>query len=683
MDKTRKTLQRLRNTVTNISSSFNIKFNKKTKTPQNTQKNSENTLEKPKKSNNSYNTSSSSSLLSVNSVENNHSKSPNIQHTQDTFYNYLDVSVDYKQLIFATHNIRGGFQSKKDNIIKLMVTKKIDFLHICETKERDSNFDIAKSKAHIKYTVPFNNDFCKFFFIINNPDKESTGSGSRLIISEQLHNQLESTVISTQGRYITNIFNFKNNTKIYTHSLYLPSYDVKHVKTYEDIISKLYGELDKQPHKTNHVTLILGDLNLAKLHEIRLSSRVKKKSVDPSRDDIIGNLSNAMGLIIQKYDLVHIGEKFGHKTTPTHYPSDPKKTPSTIDYFFGSKNLCNKITEFDILNTNVNYYSSDHRLVLVSIDHPNANLAKNKKYYSMSRDLPTHDQQYKIKDMDADQWNIFQLEINQKAYISFESYLTDTSFNNHSPQNFVNGRMRKIQEDIEDALKLANVNKYIRGAPKRNEFPLHIRRQFNQLYQLASLKRYLKDKVSVLENKNNFLEVNNNLNQDQQDPIDLKEILDVFNKHWKHKRKWLTKLLRFNNIVPINALPLVLDTVLELDRIISFINQLEGLINKQLTLDRSTWDTEQIKKFINRRDDDIKTNNKRMLNSILERHPRKITLDRIKYTENDEIKFSNDRNKITEITNHHFQNIGSSSSSASKYDPLIGLDDYWKKFYQK
>ncbi|PKY59639.1 hypothetical protein RhiirA4_515966 [Rhizophagus irregularis] len=129
--------------------------------------------------------------------ENDHLISPNTQHTQPTFHNYLDVSFDYKQIVFATHNIQGGFQSKKDKIIELMVTHKIDFLHICETNERDNNFDITKSKAHIKYPVPFNNDFCKFFFIINNPDENKMGSGSRLIISEQLHNQLESTVILT------------------------------------------------------------------------------------------------------------------------------------------------------------------------------------------------------------------------------------------------------------------------------------------------------------------------------------------------------------------------------------------------------------------------------------------------------------------------------------------------------
>ncbi|CAG8772806.1 5219_t:CDS:2, partial [Rhizophagus irregularis] len=324
-----------------------------------------------------------------------------------------------------------------------------------------------------------------------------------------------------------------------------------------------------------------------------------------------------------------------------------------IDYIFGSKNLCNKVTEFNIFNTNTSYYSSDHRLLLTSIDHPNANLSKNQKYYNLSRDLPSHEQQYKIKDMDVDQWNTFQIEINKNAYPTYEDYSKDTSISFRSSQNFINERMKRILKDIEEALNLADVQKYKCGAPKRNILPLHIRRQFNQLYQLASLKRYLRDKVSIIENRNNFINVNNTLNQNESDNIDLKEILEIFDKHWKYKRKWLSKLLQFNNIVPIQPLPLILDT-----------------------------DSEQIKKFIERRDDDIKTNNKRMLNSILERHPRKITLDRIKYTDNGEVKFSNDRNKITEITNNHFQYIGSSFTSNSKYDPTVGFDDYWKIFYQ-
>ncbi|CAB5181197.1 unnamed protein product [Rhizophagus irregularis] len=642
MDNTKKTLQRLRNTVTNISSSFNIKFTKKTKNPKNPEKNLHNPLEKPKKSNNTHNIISPSFSLTSNNDVNSNFASTDHQNSQPTFHNYLDIISDYKQIIFATHNIQGGFQSKKDKIIELMVVNKIDFLHVCETNERDNNFDISKSKAHLKYQVPFNNNFSESFFIINNPDKEKRGSGSRLIISEQLHNHLESTIIQTQGRYISTTFNFKNKTKIYTHSIYLPEYH-GHKETYIDIIDNLFDKLNQQPNKTNHVTLLLGDLNINNLNNNTSSSRGKNKIDDYSKSYILNNIHKAMDLILQKFDMVYIGEKFGHKITPTYYSNDTSKIPSRIDYIFGSKNLCNKVTEFNIFNTNTSYYSSDHRMLLTSIDHPNANLSKNQKYYNLSRDLPSHEQQYKIKDMDVDQWNTFQTEINKNAYPTYEDYSKDTSISFRSSQNFINERMKRILKDIEEALNLANVQKYKRGAPKRNDLPLHIRRQFNQLYQLASLKRYLRDKVSIIENRNNFINVNNILNQNERDNIDLKEILEIFDKHWKYKRKWLSKLLQFNNIVPIQPLPLILDTVVELERILSFINQLETTINKQLLLDRSAWDSEQIKKFIERRDDDIKTNNKRMLNSILER---------------------------------------SSSTSNSKYDPTVGFDDYWKNFYQ-
>lgn len=51
---------------------------------------------------------------------------------------------------------------------------------------------------------------------------------------------------------------------------------------------------------------------------------------------------------------------------------------------------------------------------------------------------------------------------------------------------------------------------------------------------------------------------------------------------------------------------------------------------------------EQIDKFVTRRNEDIKLNQKRMLNSILECQPKKIVLNRLKYTKGEEIKFTND-----------------------------------------
>ncbi|PKK76468.1 hypothetical protein RhiirC2_772486 [Rhizophagus irregularis] len=317
-----------------------------------------------------------------------------------------------------------------------------------------------------------------------------------------------------------------------------------------------------------------------------------------------------MKLILQYFDMVHIREKFNHKQTPTFYHVDKNNTPSTIDYIFGSKNLCNNVTEFRILNNN-NWYTSDHKVILTSIDHLNTNLAKNTKFFNLSRDTTNHKDQYNTKDMDSEQWNIFQREINNHKYTTFDDYSNDPAVTDPSIQNFINMRMNQIIQDIKDALTVANTK------------------------------------------KNDFLEVNNTLNQNENDYIDLKDIFDAFNKHWKYKRKWLIKLLKlYRLLLNWNMRPFLLDTDIELNRIISLITQLEHAINKQLHLDRSTWDTEQITKFINKRDDNIKNNNKRMLNSILERHPRKITLDRIKYIEDEEIKFSNDKDKITEITNN-------------------------------
>lgn len=78
IDKTKKTLQRLQNTVTNISSSFNIKIKQKYSK---NQKNSENTP-KPKKDNIDNN---SSSPLTINTMDINNALTRTKQQEQLLF----------------------------------------------------------------------------------------------------------------------------------------------------------------------------------------------------------------------------------------------------------------------------------------------------------------------------------------------------------------------------------------------------------------------------------------------------------------------------------------------------------------------------------------------------------------------------------------------------------------------
>ncbi|PKY56028.1 hypothetical protein RhiirA4_475997, partial [Rhizophagus irregularis] len=426
MNNTNNILHRLRNTVTNISSSFNKKFNKKISK---NQKNIQNDKNQKNHINNNNNNNNNIPVLPVDTLHNIDVLDTPVmteQQSRDNFINYSDIIIDYKQLVFATHNIQGGFQKKKDHIIRMMLDEHIDFLHVCETNERDNNFDISKSVAHIKYTTPSHHEFCDF--------------------------------------NINNLYMIK------------PSLQNKNL------------------------------------------DYLKKCILDNSQD------KNILKLILEYFDMVHIGEKFNHKISPTYYSADTNKIPSTIDYIFGSQNLCNKTTEFKILDS-TEWYTSDHRIISISIDHPNTNLVKNKKFFNISRDSSNHEDQYNTKDMDSDQWNIFQREINKCEYVSYEEYLSDFSTNDSSFQTFVNNRMNQIQHDIKTALDTANVKKYKRGTPKRNNLPLHIRRQFNQLYQLASLKRYLKDKIAILQNKMEFINANNVLNHENNN-IELNEILE-------------------------------------------------------------------------------------------------------------------------------------------------------------
>ncbi|PKY33742.1 DNase I-like protein, partial [Rhizophagus irregularis] len=667
-NKFNKLVTKVRNITSNISSSFN---NKK-KNQQKPQKNIKNQEKITKKD----------SFINNNDTYFNQ----NLDNIDDSSHNSgvpdcFDWIHDIKQFTFASHNIQGGSKKKRTEIIEMMAHHCIDFLHICETNERDNNFSLVQSKAHIRYVSPSPKDDSpyKTFYIINNPNENKMGGRSTLIMTQQLHNHLESMTIKIKGRYIYTTFNFKNKTKIFIHSIYLPHLELKHKTLYKDIIIELYSTLSKQPTKQNHVTLLLGDFNIRDLNQKKISVKrtlFSKQYIEDHSTD-----SNIMHLILQHFNLINLADKFGLSTAPTHIPSDSNKQPSVIDYIFGSKNLCNKTLNFKILNMvddEFNDYNSDHNLLMVSIDHPNEYIRvhSNNNYSKLRASSSNDNDHYNIKDLNTDQWNRFQMLLNNCAYPIYEE-----SDRIGDPQQFINLRMNQIDRDIKEALAKVDIKTYQPSIPRRNDFPLHIRQQYNQLYQLRSLTVYMNDKKQIIDNHSVIEWINSNLNKISCDQIDMNEISFIFQKFWRRKRKWLIKLSKIHNLNIVDSLPHNLENITEIDIIISIIQQLEKHIKGSLIKDRSQWDKDQINKFINRRDDDIKNNNKRMLNSILERHPRKITLDRIKYQDNDEIKYSNDPIIITKITNEHFKNIGLSNTSNQKYNKDNGFNQYWQEFY--
>uniref|UniRef100_U9SWI5 Endonuclease/exonuclease/phosphatase domain-containing protein n=1 Tax=Rhizophagus irregularis (strain DAOM 181602 / DAOM 197198 / MUCL 43194) TaxID=747089 RepID=U9SWI5_RHIID len=159
-----------------------------------------------------------------------------------------------------------------------------------------------------------------------------------------------------------------------------------------------------------------------------------------------------MHLILQHFNLINLADKFGLSTAPTHIPSDSNKQLSVIDYIFGSKNLCNKTLNFKILNMvddEFNDYNSDHNLLMVSIDHPNEYIRvhSNNNYSKLRASSSNDNDHYNIKDLNTDQWNRFQMLLNNCAYPIYEE-----SDRIGDPQQFINLRMNQIDRDIKEAL---------------------------------------------------------------------------------------------------------------------------------------------------------------------------------------------------------------------------------------
>lgn len=111
-----------------------------------------------------------------------------------------------------------------------------------------------------------------------------------------------------------------------------------------------------------------------------------------------------------------------------------------------------------------------------------------------------------------------------------------------------------------------------------------------------------------------------------------------------------------------------------------FDQLLVTLIHEQSKI-KKNYQQDRIKTFIERRNDDFKNNQRRMLNSILERTPMQIKLDRVKTIIDNQIHFTTDAYEIERITNDHFRSVGTETPSNNPFTSYERLSDFWKDIY--
>ncbi len=85
------------------------------------------------------------------------------------------------------------------------------------------------------------------------------------------------------------------------------------------------------------------------------------------------------------------------------------------------------------------------------------------------------------------------------------------------------------------------------------------------------------------------------------------------------------------------------------------INRILKFLYNKCKYDEAEWKRDQIKFYSEQRNNDLVDNQSRMLNSILNKEKRRITLDRIMVTDVDSPYISTDQEDIERIATKHFQ----------------------------
>ncbi|CAB4438231.1 unnamed protein product [Rhizophagus irregularis] len=574
----------------------------------------------------------------------------------------------YPSLILATHNIQGSFNKMRDDILSYMILHNIDCLFVCETNIVDPNFSPSLNTAWQKVIAPFNHNK-HIFYVVNNPDLEHRGSGGIFILTKKLHQHLQSTVILEQGRCIKLTLNFKNRKIFNIYGIYLPSTSgnndhVKIAARFNNVCRILFEDIFKEKSRDHLYETILGDFNINyKKHILNNNKSVSYlEALQKTKNNKLELWMCYKILKILNFD--NVASMFNKVLEPTWFPPvNSNKSPTTVDYIWVSTNLKEIISQFQISRSS---YSSDHAILMVAFPHPNNDFINHKSFDKSRNQTNNNNNRYNLSNLSPDDWITFNNKVDN--YI-----LTTADIISEPVQKDITDFMEQLNKIIFDVLEDMKVKK-LKITPKRNNLPLQLRQKYNQIHQLTSLQATLKE-VLYFFSEDFTTDIHSTIEQ-------RKGLKNNFDRLWARKSNWVIKLFHQykinHSLILLNH---TLNTSSEVEEITINISNLIMHIETLIHKERKEWDVKQIEYFINRRNEDIKLNQKRALNSILERNSRKIIIDRIKYYEGDELKYSIDPQIINDKVNTHFQNIGSSSKSPLTYNPILEMPEPWCSVY--
>ncbi|EXX58742.1 reverse transcriptase family protein [Rhizophagus irregularis DAOM 181602=DAOM 197198] len=201
----------------------------------------------------------------------------------------------------------------------------------------------------------------------------------------------------------------------------------------------------------------------------------------------------------------------------------------------------------------------------------------------------------------------------------------------------------------------------------KHDRPLYLRQNNNKILTLRTiLRKFSNTKINRIQGDHDKW-------KDYWKPWGiLRQQILIIDVHFNAKRTiWL----------PVN---LTIDNISDVKKDLQSLLRVIIVLHKK---EEDLWTINNINKYINDRNNNLVHDQKRMINSILERKPQKITLDRLHYydQQTNQFQFTNNPHIIAEQSNLHFQRLGkdlNEINNVKKYKSIQDLPLYWRSTYE-
>jgi exonuclease III len=521
----------------------------------------------------------------------------------------------------ATINANHITTYKQQMIIEIMKKKNIDILGLSETWIQ-----------HDQSKYLFNNYKDQYFPIFHNTDTNYIGKGIGFLIKKSLSFYIRQ-IRYNLGRIAYVDFEFRKKSKLRVIQFYgisaqnnmsLDEYHSKIKESHDEILSAI-----KEAKTNQSQVIIMGDFNLnfEKYTERKLKGLQLK--LEHRLFHQFENKLNLFDPIPMVYDI--------KSTNPiyTFTPHVQGHNPSRIDFIWVSEDIISQFIDTLLIKVD-DIIKTDHKLLTISFY---TDIIFNIPKIVIPKRLNNIKQTvYEYGKMTSDDWDNYKT---QQETILSKTELVDLD---------IDDKWLTLQKCMTQTSNI--IPSYKKSGKKSCDHPIKSSKEFSNCKYIATIRRKLKHKKSR----------------------------DLIIEKWKTHRGYLTSLNNDQFRSEWNTIP----NDLNYSQLINDLTILYNIWRDKFNIFANAIKLEMIQEAIEHRCQDLKDNQKRMINSIMNRELKTIVIDHLLISQKpDEQVLVTDPTIIMQETNKHFQTIANSINSykeiptswKAQYQPIDNIDE--------